>query len=1411
MSYLSGNPYLLNLIPMFDVGSSPTGIPTATSGSVGGGSIGEDLTEAVSAIQAMVDTATNSIYTNNISPFGTATTITVNGIVNFTGVIQSNGDDILINQDIVSTVINLADAGYISSTQLASTIDALSLIGYVSSTQLTSTITGLSQIGYVSSTQLFSTVRGLSDSGYVSSTQLESTVIGLSHGGYVSSTQLASTVIGLSESGYVSSTQLFSTVDGLSEAGYVSSTQLFSTLEGLSEAGYVSSTQLFSTLEGLSEAGYVSSTQLASTVEGLSEAGYVSSTQLFSTVEGLSEAGYVSSTQLFSSIEGLSEAGYVSSTQLESTVTSLIEGYGNTGPTGDTGPAGTAVNTGATGPTGHTGFTGPAGSASNTGATGDTGYTGPTGEQGIPGTAVNTGATGATGHVGATGPTGPTGHTGSTGATGYTGYTGDTGYTGYTGYTGAQGLPGEASNTGATGYTGPIGPTGYTGYTGEQGIPGTAVNTGASGDTGPTGEAGDTGATGPTGYNGQTGYTGPTGEVGPTGYNGFTGETGETGPTGPIGTGATGPTGPAGNEAPLPSASYYLSNNVPVTNETIPVIYDSFDATNSNGTVDFFYDTTTGILTNTSDKLISVLISGQLQTDNQNFDLTADQPCIFVLKNMNTLLSSSAINFKGTFFSATVVLDINDSVIVNFQQSFLNTINVLGGQYTTRITYTQLNNVKGTTGPTGQDGTGPAGPPGVTGPTGPAGNEAPLPSASYYLSNNVPVTNDIIPVIYDSFDATNSNGSVDFVYDPVTGILTNTSDKLISVLVSGQLQTDNEIFDLTVDQPCIFILKNTNTVLSSSAINFKGAFFSATVVLNIGDSIMIKFRQSFPHTVNVLGGQYITRITYTQLNNVVGATGPTGPAGNEAPLPSASYYLTNNIPVTNETVPVIYDSFDATNSNGTVDFFYDPVTGILRNISDKLISVLVSGQLQTDNENFDVTADQPCIFVLKNMNTILSSSAINFKGSFFSATVVLEVNDSIIINFRQSFLNTVNVLGGQYVTRITYTQLNNIKGNTGPTGAIGLDGVTGPTGPRGNEAPLPSVSYYLTNNVPVTNDIIPVVYDAFDGTNSNGTVDFFYDPTTGILTNISDKLISVLVSGQLQTDNENFDVTADQPCIFVLKNMNTILSSSSINFKGSFFSATVVLNIGDSIIVKFRQSFSNTVNVLGGQYVTRITYTQLNNVIGTTGPSGPTGTIGVTGPTGPAGNEAPLPSVSYYLTSNVPVTNNTIPVVYDAFDPMNSNGTVDFFYDPVSGILTNTSDKLISVLVSGQLQTDNQNFDVTVDQPCIFVLKNMNTILSSSSINFKGSFFSATVILNIDDSIIIKFRQSFLNTVNVLGGQYTTRITYTQLNNVVGATGPTGSLGTTGPTGPTTSYKFDGGDAQSSYILGPAFDCGNAT
>jgi hypothetical protein len=214
------------------------------------------------------------------------------------------------------------------------------------------------------------------------------------------------------------------------------------------------------------------------------------------------------------------------------------------------GPAGTAVNTGATGitgstgPTGLRGFTGPTGSPSFiTGPTGfsftgTTGSTGPTGIRGMTGFTGTTGATGLQGPTGSMGPTGlegfsidVTGTNGGvliisefnvaflpnlTGATGITGMTGATGapsfVTGPTGYTGPTGFA-RTGPTGMTGSVGPTGSTGCTGNTGPQGVPGTAVNTGATGATGPMMPFFIPFAIGPVGPNGV--------EVGQDGFGGF--------------------------------------------------------------------------------------------------------------------------------------------------------------------------------------------------------------------------------------------------------------------------------------------------------------------------------------------------------------------------------------------------------------------------------------------------------------------------------------------------------------------------------------------------------------------------------------------------------------------------------------------------------------------------------------------------------------------------------------------------------------------------------------------------------------------------------------------------------------------------------------------------------------------------
>ena len=97
-----------------------------------------------------------------------------------------------------------------------------------------------------------------------------------------------------------------------------------------------------------------------------------------------------------------------------------IQGEGETGPVGPTGPDGMTGTEGVQGPTGLDGARGEPGMMGPTGVTGPDGVQGPTGPTGPDGSMGETGATGPIGE-GVTGPVGPTGAMGKTGPTGATG------------------------------------------------------------------------------------------------------------------------------------------------------------------------------------------------------------------------------------------------------------------------------------------------------------------------------------------------------------------------------------------------------------------------------------------------------------------------------------------------------------------------------------------------------------------------------------------------------------------------------------------------------------------------------------------------------------------------------------------------------------------------------------------------------------------------------------------------------------------------------------------------------------------------------------------------------------------------------------------------------------------------------
>ena len=410
---------------------------------------------------------------------------------------------------------------------------------------------------------------------------------------------------------------------------------------------------------------------------------------------------------------------------------------------------------------------------------------------------------------------------------------------------------------------------------------------------------------------------GPTGNTGPTGATGFTGAGGDTGSQGYTGaTGAQGPTGAQLPVQPLPSQTWYL--NAPIAssaNSPVSIQFTEPDANNYEINALDYGVTNAGYLTNTSDATVVVLVSGQVVTDNTILDLNYKQPVILLQQDSTTVVTSSVISFQGSSFTTTVILPASSKIRLQFQHFFPGTtLNILSGISNTRITFTQLSNVRGrdgtatntgAQGPIGVQGsqgsqgsqgetaaTGSQGVTGAQGPTGASQPVQPLPSQTWYL--NAPISssaNSPVSIQFTQPDAKNYPFTTLDYGVTNAGYLTNTSDATLVVLVSGQVVTDNTILDLNYKQPVVLLEQDSISIVTSSVISFQGSSFTTTVILPASSKIRLQFQHFFPGTtLSILSGISNTRITFTQLSNVrgqdgtasnTGAQGPQGPQGSQ--------------------------------------------------------------------------------------------------------------------------------------------------------------------------------------------------------------------------------------------------------------------------------------------------------------------------------------------------------------------------------------------------------------------------------------------------------------------------------------------------------------------------------------------------
>jgi hypothetical protein len=815
-------------------------------------------------------------------------------------------------------------------------------------------------------------------------------------------------------------------------------------------------------------------------------------------------------------------------------------------------------------------------------------------------------------------------------------------------------------------------------------------------------------------------------------------------------------------------------------------------------------------------------------TINPSETLQVDTNLAYMQGTYVLVVDSTDIN---NYFNAVVELYDKDtgSLTIN---NFTN-INGLFGYADPIIYNVNLNGIQGPTGPTGIQGipgtatnTGATGPQGVTGAPGVAG---PISTKAYYVSKTLEGLQTVDKVVvFDQLDTSKTQGSFDAIYDTNTGILSNPQPYDLLLLLNFAIAGPNG-YPWTVT-----IKDNTsNTSLWNWVVypNQSGSEnFSTTIILKPNHQVAVVFNEANGSQIYRFQ-KNSTRIIFTQLEYILGAVGPTGctgdqgipgtssntgatgttgprgvpglatntgatgPPGTVGALPSSTFYYSQNTPEENGVAFTFQpDALDTNYSFGTFSGTYDPTTGILTNNTENVINYIVDIQLAADTGSsvyfsFKYSNTDELIW----MSNYVDDSTINSD----SHTITLYPNQGFYTScYVTNNVGNWNILGNNTSkpSRVKFTQLEYVMSGGGGGGT----GFTGPTGPSFTKNNIPSASYYLSAPIIVsTEQEVDVVFDIKDNDNSDGAVAFIYSTETGTLTNSSQDMLTLLVSGQITTNNTQFDASVSQPVIYLVKNNDNIISSSVINFQGSSFSSSVIIAPGDFIKIKFSQYFQNSVNINPGRFSTRITFSQLDYIVGS----------GIPGPSEPTN----LPTKSYYLTEDTATsTSSLVDIIFNAYDAQNSDGVASFNYSTETGSLTNPSQGALTLLVSGQITTDNTQFDYNVLQPVIYIVKNGDNILSSSVINFQGSSFSSSVVILPGEFIKIQYVQYFQNTVNIKGGKFSTRICFSQLDYISSG----GGTGPTGPPGlgiPMYSITFDGGSSSNSYIAGPAFDCGSSS
>ena len=268
---------------------------------------------------------------------------------------------------------------------------------------------------------------------------------------------------------------------------------------------------------------------------------------------------------------------------------------------------------------------------------------------------------------------------------------------------------------------------------------------------------------------------------------------------------------------------------------------------------------------------------------------------------------------------------------------------------------------------------------------------------------------------------------------------------------------------------------------------------------------------------------------------------------------------------------------------------------------------------------------------------------------------------------------------------------------------------------------------------------------------------------------------------------------------------------------------------------------------------------------GKTGPTGSTGSTGYTGSTGPTGYTGPTGAPGVVLASlinayaTVPQTTDILEGGIIMFDTIDQEFGPDITFNTSNGQITLVSGRTYRMIASAQsFQGTGGNpepafawYNETTSEYVGCFQASQGTIYDGLSAICTSP---ATYIFTPIADVIFSFRiASLVGTLTQIGGigGFTAQGNYPWFDiEVIGGyapvlseMGPTGRTGSTGPTGatgdqgipgiatntgatgaggdtgptgdtgapgPITYYNFDGGSASSSFIFGPAFDCGNS-